>query len=168
MRAIDLVPIEELSAVYMDVDGVLSIPRYPLGPNGAIVAFTENKRWEPFVDGNVDAYCNCYTPVALREWIDKLKAAGVPLYGLSVSVEGEEPSKLKFLDREYPDTFDEIILVRNASDKRKVMQEHQKKFGYEPFSMALVEDNHYTLFEIAETGFRGIHISWFLEALEPR
>jgi hypothetical protein len=32
--------------------------------------------------------------------------------------------------------------------------------------MALVEDNHYTLFDIAMAGFRGIHVSWFLDSIK--
>ena len=66
------------------------------------------------------------------------------------------------------DYFTEIKLVPTASAKKEFMLEVQKKFGYEPFEMALVEDNHYTLCDIAEIGFMGIHVSWFLESAPSR
>ena len=166
MKAIDLVPIEELNVVYFDVDGVLSIPRYPLGPNGKTVAFTENARWEPFVKDNIDAYKDCYVPIALKEWMAKLTEKGIPMVVLSVSTEGEKPSKMKFLNENFQNYFAEIRLVETASAKKDVMVGHQREFGWDPFSMALVEDNHYTLFDIAVAGFRGIHVSWFLDSIK--
>lgn len=168
MKAIDLIPLSELKVVYFDVDGVLSIPRYPLGKDNKIVSFTENARWDPFVTNNINAYADCHVPIDIKEWMAKLAMAGIPMCVLSASIENEIPSKMKFLEDNYPNYFAEIKLVPHAAMKKEYMIEQQKKFGYDPFEMALVEDNHYTLFEIAEAGFRGIHVSWFLDSINAK
>ena len=167
VTAIGYVPLNELKIVYFDVDGVLSVPRYPLGKDRKIVPFTENPRWDRFVDNNINAYSECYAPVALKAWIGELKDAGIPVCILSATTEDEMPSKMKFILDNYGDSFSKIKFVSRSADKKPYMIEQQAKLGYDPFEMALVEDNHNTLFDIAEAGFRGIHVSWFLDCVVP-
>lgn len=163
MKAINLIPLHELKAVYFDADGVLSIPVYPLGQNGKSISFAENPRWTSFVSGNPDAYDQCMPPASIKDWIARLKENNIPTYVLSCSVEAEIPAKMKFLEQNYHGMFDDIYIVHSPSQKIQKMLKDLPKHGCEKFEMALVEDNHYALFEASEYGFRGIHVSWFMD-----
>ena len=163
MKAIDFVDINELKIVYFDVDGVLSVPRYAIGENGRIVSFSSPDKWDPFVKDNPDAYKDCFIPKAIIEWMEKLKAANIPIKILSASTPNAQPSKYKFLKENYSDLISEVVLTNSAQEKVPYMLKEAITLGFKPFEIALVEDNQYTLFEASEYGFMGIHISWFLD-----
>lgn len=168
MRAIDLVTLDELKVVYFDVDGVLSIPRYPLGKDNKIIPFAEIEKWSPFVNNNVDAYDMCFAPTAIIDWMKKLKEHNIIIKTLTASIDPEKPSKTKFIKTFYSDYISDenIIIVPNTSDKITTLLNEQTKLNLDPFEMALVEDNHYVLFDVNKYRFRGIHVSWFLDTIE--
>ena len=166
MQAIDTIPLDDIEVVYFDVDGVLSIPRYPIGPNGAMISFADQASWCIFADNNLDAYKDCYIPTAIIAWMQKLKAAGIPINILSASNDSEEKAKLKFLREKYGDLIDEITLVDSPEHKVRHMRWQQEKHGYQPFKMLLVEDYAPTLYDAFISGFRGIHVAWFLDCTQ--
>ena len=165
MKAIDSVNITELDVVYVDIDGVLSISRYPFGKNKTIVPFGSDNQWKPFIANNADGYAHCYASKDIYEWLRLIKSHGKILKTLSAGDISEIPAKEKFINTNYKDLFDEMLFVPSASDKAVKMDEEQQKYGFNPFRMALIEDHHNTLIDIADHGFRGIHTSWFLDVL---
>lgn len=163
MKAIDFININELKIVYFDVDGVLSIPRYPFGKNDAIVPFGSDNKWQPFINNNKNGYSECYAPKAVRKWMKTLKENGIIIKSLSAGNNTEIPAKTEFLNNHYSGLIDEMLFVPSAGDKSAKMTAEQKYYNFEPFEMAIVEDHHNTLIDIADHGFRGIHTAWFLD-----
>lgn len=164
MKAIDSININELKIVYFDVDGVLSIPRYPFGKNEAIVPFGSDDKWKPFIKDNADGYDQCYASTEIKNWIKKLRAKDVIVKSLSAGDDSEIPAKKAFIEKNYANLIDEMLFVPSSHDKVTKMEEERLKYGFEPFEMVLIEDHHNTLIEIADHGFRGIHTAWFLDA----
>jgi hypothetical protein len=164
MKAIDAVKIEDIKIVYFDIDGVLSIPRYPFGKNKAIVPFGSDDKWKPFIKDNANGYDQCYASTEIKNWIKKLRAKGVIVKSLSAGDDSEIPAKKAFIEKNYTDLVDEMLFVPSSHDKAAKMEEERLKYGFDAFEMVLVEDHHNTLIEIADHGFRGIHTAWFLDA----
>lgn len=164
MKAIDTVKIEDIKIAYFDIDGVLSISRYPFGKNETIVPFGSDDKWKPFIKDNANGYDQCYASTEIKNWIKKLRAKGVIVKSLSAADNSEIPAKKAFIEKNYTDLIDEMLFVPSAHDKVAKMEEERLKYGFDAFEMVLVEDHHNTLIEIADHGFRGIHTAWFLNA----
>lgn len=164
MKAIDTVKIEDIKIAYFDIDGVLSIPRYPFGKNKTIVPFGSDDKWKPFIKDNANGYDQCYASTEIKNWIEKLRAKGVIVKSLSAADDSEIPAKKAFIEKNYTGLIDEMLFVPSSHDKVAKMEEERLKYGFDAFEMVLIEDHHNTLIEIADHGFRGIHTAWFLDA----
>jgi phosphoglycolate phosphatase-like HAD superfamily hydrolase len=148
----------KIKLCFFDVDGTLSVPRYQI--DGELKIGTLDGWIEYCVTHGPDTYDDCLPVEPVRRYAIKLHEAGAALYALSTSQTSfEHAAKQKFLDRHYPDLFDELITVARDEYKQQVIAQMAKLRGLPLTACELVEDTYATLLEAGECGIRVTHIS---------
>lgn len=144
---------------FFDVDGTLSVPVYHDGDR-EVIGFTDEGWLEYCRVNGAEAYCYCKTVEPVRRYAAQLQARGVELYVLTSSQsEKETQAKVRFVERNYPGLFREVLAVRHDKDKLDVILQKAAERGTVPEQCELVEDTYGTLLLVMQQGIRPTHIS---------
>ena len=149
--------------VFFDVDGVLSVPRYPI--NGRMTIGTTSEAWIEYcrIHGE-DTYAYCTGVAPVRAYAEKLRREGARLFVLSaIACEEEGIAKDKFIDRLYPGMFESCHYVYHAEDKIPFILRFAEERRIPAASCTLVEDNLDILFIANTAGITPMHISMLID-----
>ena len=150
-------------AVFFDVDGILSVPKYYIG--GKMTIGTTSKKWIEYcrIHGE-DTYEYCTGVGPVRAYAEKLHREGVRLFVLSAAAcEEEERAKDKFIARLYPGLFEACHYVPNAEDKIPFILHFAEENDIPVSSCELVEDNLDVLFIANTAGITPMHLSMLID-----
>lgn len=144
---------------FFDVDGTLSEPRYMVDGQLKIGLFFD--RWNAYcLEHKEETYKDCRTIPVVKEHALKRKMCGARLYVLSTSLSEEETrAKKRFIERNYPGIFEEVITVDADDKKIDVILSYASEHGCLPKECELVEDTYRTLLKAMENGICATHIS---------
>ena len=152
---IDLVKRNDIVVVF-DVDGVLA--PYEWGSEQHAMPDAE---WDKCLENNEDIYARI-TPV--KEFVNFIrnKQHGT-CYVCSRSADAEAASKRKFCIENYNIPDENIVFVKEKSDKLIFLEQLRDKLQIPENKIAIVEDTVKTLDKIAKAGdYITVHVSSFL------
>ncbi|MBQ6734248.1 MAG: hypothetical protein IJR00_04975 [Lachnospiraceae bacterium] len=145
---------------FFDVDGTLSAPCY-LQEDGRYLIGVTDEEWQRFLEKTgEDAYRDCAIVPAVRDFARSLLAKGVRLFVLSsTSSETESKAKIKFINRRYPNLFEEYYFTATDAEKLRVMEEKAAAEHLTLSDCILVEDTYQTLLNASPKGVICIHVA---------
>lgn len=143
------------TTVVFDIDGVLAAYEFGELHHNA----TADKDWEDYCKKN-NPYDNAKPIPQIQKFI---KTKGREhTYVCSLAEDYERINKTAFCMREYGISKDHIFFVKNASEKKAILEQIEEMEGKKQINIALVEDTVSTLNQLfTETGFCTVHVSSF-------
>ena len=149
-----------IKAAFFDVDGTLSAPEYREADGTPVVGFTQ-EGWTAYCRRTREhAYDFCSPVAPVEAYARKLKAEGTRLYVLSTSAtEIEEIAKKAFIERCFPDLFEELLSVKNDDLKTDVIERMAASSGVRLSECALIEDTYMTVLKAHVKGIKAISVA---------
>ena len=146
---------------FFDIDGTLSAPYYPVGPDGTLRAGMTDEQWIEFCrTWGEDSYRFCKPVLPVIRYAKELLAAGAELYVLSTSqTEEEDRSKEKFIKRHCAGLFKSVLTVRDDTEKVQRILAMASEGDVAPEACELVEDTYALVLDAINHGVKGTHIA---------
>ena len=159
-----MISLKGIKIAFIDIDGVLSIPRYKDCIGNVRCAIGQNEgAWFNKSNWNSDCYKDCAVNPAVVALLDKLKRKGVMLYALTHETNsGSYFNKIDFVLNNYSDYFNsyrQILFVSKIEDKIRLMDIYCSKKGFGHKECLLVEDTYDTCIDANDKDYRVCHIS---------
>ena len=148
------------SLAFVDVDGVLSAPRFKDHEGNMVVGFPQEE-WLSYCQEKGEAsYEDCSPIPGVSEYLWKLKWEGARLFVLtSSSLEIETKAKKVYVEEHFPNLFDEIYAVEHDAEKVPFIVEMADREEVPLGECLLLEDTYNTVLAAHERGIAGVHIS---------
>ena len=143
---------------FFDIDGVLSVPIYNY--NGKEQCCMPDESWHALTEGNIDSYALCQTLPSVLQYIEDIKNEDVILAVLSTeTIENCKSTKVNFVERHYPNTFDAIFFVNKDLEKIDAIRIYAKQMNVPLGNCYLIEDTLKTLIAATTAGINPVHIT---------
>ena len=145
---------------FFDVDGTLSAPQYPHENGRMDIGFTEDG-WLTYCEkSGILGYDFCRPLPPVRTFAEELHRAGTRLFVLSSCMHtNEHAAKTIFVQKHYPDLFEEFFYVLHDGEKIPLMEKAARDAGVPLSSCMLVEDTYSTLLKAYEAGITAVHVA---------
>ncbi len=151
---------DSIKLAFFDVDGTLSAPQYPHEDGRMDIGFTEGG-WMAYCEKTgVHGYDFCRPLSPVRSFAEKLHSGGTRLFVLSSCLHpNEHAAKTAFIQKNYPDLFEDFYYVFHDGEKIPVIEKAARNAGVPLSSCLLVEDTYSTLLKAYEAGITAVHVA---------
>lgn len=147
------------SVLVFDIDGVLSVMEF-----GSHNHFMTDEEWNKMVSNNINAYTEDKVSKTMQEFLkDKDKDRVFVI--TKIEVDNEIYQKKEFANKYYDIYKENVLCVRNESDKVKELLKIKEKFeDTSDEKIIMIDDTVEILNDVMQrTNFSTVHISSFLD-----
>lgn len=156
--------IENIKYVFLDIDGVLSAPRY-LNENNVFVNGFETNDWIQYNVTVDDSYKYCIAPKLVRVFVRACNTLGKRLFCLTAEDNSfSYYNKVDFVLKNYPEIKNErdILFTKSSSLKLDIIKYIAKRDSLSLSECLLVEDTFPTVIGAELNGVSVMHVSHLL------
>jgi glycosyltransferase involved in cell wall biosynthesis len=155
--------LDDIKIAFIDLDGVLSVPRYENRYNTSLSCSMPDDLWFARCNTSLSVYDHCVAPDYIRPLLDELKARRVKLYVLTHETNsGAYFNKVNFVLNHYSEYFDsyrKVLFTSCKEGKIDLMEAIRSKYDVGQSKCLLVEDTFETCHRANMRGFTVMHIS---------